>query len=110
MSPRPRKTRPKTPVRSRQLRTASHDQRETLCPWKPPERRREDWLKGYCEWGDVTTPAPESLLRRQREREEEEEEGEDVDAACGGSRDFAATCSCARFITRLSGISQGRRA
>lgn len=69
MWPRPTKT----PIRSHQLRTASHDQRESPCPWKPPERRREDRLEGCCEWGDVMAPAPRSLLRRQREREEKGE-------------------------------------
>lgn len=67
------KTHRKTPVRSHQLRTASHDQRETPCPWKPPERRREDRLEGYCEWGDVMAPAPKSLLRGQRKRGEKGE-------------------------------------
>lgn len=87
------------------------DQPETPCPWKPPQRRREGWLEGCCEWGDVTAPAPESLLQRQSERGERlrkrenrgEEKGSKGEAAAaaaaaasaGGSLDFAPTRSCA---------------
>ena len=77
--------REKTLVRSHQLGTASQDQRENPSPWKPPERRREDRLKGYCEWGDVMAPAPKSLLRRQRERERERG---------GGGRGGGPGCGC----------------
>lgn len=50
------------------------DNSETPSPWKPPQRRREGWLEGCCEWGDVTAPAPESLLQKtERERERREE-------------------------------------
>lgn len=52
------------------------DQPETPCPWKPSQRRREGWLEGCCEWGDVTAPAPGSLLQRQRERGWKRQTGE----------------------------------
>ncbi|KAM7375918.1 hypothetical protein PAMP_005679 [Pampus punctatissimus] len=48
---------------------------------KPPQRRLEGWLEGCCEWGDVTAPAPESLLQRPSERGEgKEEEGREGEA------------------------------
>lgn len=80
---------------------------ETPYLWKPPQRRREGWLEGCCEWGDVTAPAPESLLQRQRGRKrergerrnrEEERQGEAAAAAAaaaGDSLGFVPTCSCA---------------
>lgn len=97
----------------------SIDQPETPSPWKPPRRRREGWLEGCCEWGDVTAPAPESLQlrsRRKREVEEEEEEAEgsqgEAAAAAAAASSPAGPWRCTdellrRLISCLSGISQG---